>query len=210
MNVFAASGDTGAYECQRSDPAYVSPSTGYPDSPFIVTVGGTRLTLDTNGNYLREAGWEQIVGQLGGGGGLDPQDARPSWQSGPGVDNGDSNGNRQVPDVAAPADPYVGFYMVTDGKTETGSGTSQATPFWAGVTALTQQYAGAHGVKNGLGFLPETLYPLAATAQPFPPFHDVVVGGNRLYNCTPGWDYATGLGSPRVFNLARDITLRLQ
>jgi kumamolisin len=32
-------------------------------------------------------------------------------------------------------------------------------------------------------------------------FHDVVTGGNRFYDATPGWDYVTGLGSPDVEKL---------
>jgi kumamolisin len=33
-------------------------------------------------------------------------------------------------------------------------------------------------------------------------FHDVVRGGNLLQQAGPGWDYSTGLGTPRVGPLA--------
>ena len=36
-------------------------------------------------------------------------------------------------------------------------------------------------------------------------FHDITRGGNLLHNAAPGWDYATGLGSPRGAPLARAI-----
>jgi kumamolisin len=36
-------------------------------------------------------------------------------------------------------------------------------------------------------------------------FHDVTKGGNRYFNAGPGWDYATGLGSPDVAELAKAI-----
>jgi len=36
----------------------------------------------------------------------------------------------------------------------------------------------------------------------YEPFHDVTLGGNRYYDATPGWDFATGWGSPDVYNLA--------
>jgi len=36
-------------------------------------------------------------------------------------------------------------------------------------------------------------------------FHDVIRGGNLLYSAGPGWDYSTGLGTPRVAPLARAI-----
>jgi kumamolisin len=55
-------------------------------------------------------------------------------------------------------------------------------------------------------FLAPILYRLASTKQPYVAFHDVRVGGNRFYDAGPGWDYATGLGSPDVWNLARDLT----
>jgi subtilase family serine protease len=45
---------------------------------------------------------------------------------------------------------------------------------------------------------------------PAPPFHDVTVGGNRYYPATSGWDFATGLGSPNVYNLAQDIVRYLK
>ena len=36
-------------------------------------------------------------------------------------------------------------------------------------------------------------------------FHDIAAGRNLYYPATPGWDYATGLGTPDVYNLARDL-----
>jgi len=35
--------------------------------------------------------------------------------------------------------------------------------------------------------------------------HDVTRGGNLYDDATPGWDYATGLGTPRGTALARAI-----
>jgi kumamolisin len=40
---------------------------------------------------------------------------------------------------------------------------------------------------------------------PYAPFHDITLGGNDLYLATPGYDMVTGLGSPNVYNLARDL-----
>jgi hypothetical protein len=54
------------------------------------------------------------------------------------------------------------------------------------------------------------LYSLAAGGAQFPAFHDVTIGGNRFYQATPGWDYATGLGSPDVYDLARDAATYLK
>jgi hypothetical protein len=42
------------------------------------------------------------------------------------------------------------------------------------------------------------LYRIAATSEPNTVFHDVVHGGNLLFDATPGWDFSTGLGTPIV------------
>jgi kumamolisin len=70
--------------------------------------------------------------------------------------------------------------------------------------ALIEQYARQHGI-NRLGYVTPMLYQIAATPQKAPPFHDVTVGNNRYYPATAGWDFATGLGSPDVYNLAQDV-----
>jgi kumamolisin len=70
---------------------------------------------------------------------------------------------------------------------------------------LAQQYAKRNGIKRPC-FLAPLLYEVFYTPQRyFPAFHDITSGGNRYYNARRGWDYATGLGSPNVYNLARDL-----
>jgi kumamolisin len=207
ISIFVASGDAGAYECGARNRADERPTVSYPaSSPFVVSVGGTLLSVRNDGSYLEEAGWEDILSRGGSGGGLSPLDPRPPWQVAPGVDNEFSNGARQLPDVAAAADSDSGFSVFAGKRLHESpiGGTSAAAPFWAASMLLIGQYAESKGVRD-LGFVSPLLYRLAATQQRFPPFHDVTRGGNRLFNCGPGWDYATGLGSPDVFNLARDI-----
>ena len=41
-------------------------------------------------------------------------------------------------------------------------------------------------------------------------FHDVTRGGNLFDNAALGWDYATGLGTPRGAPLARAIVDRVK
>ncbi len=198
ITIFEASGDHGAYECQSKWPNTAFPSVDYPSaSPLVVSVGGTLLSVRENGDYLVEHGWEDVLAGYGGGGGRSPIEARPSWQAGPGVLNAYSNGRRQIPDVAGPADPYSGVVVASKGKITRGNGTSQAAPFWAGSMALIRQFAGALGYVNPL------LYRIALTNPAA--FHDVTSGGNRLFRAGPGWDYATGLGSPDVTRLARAV-----
>jgi len=210
ISIFVASGDAGAYTCQRRFLDDHRLTTEFPsDTAYVISVGGTRLATSANGSYSREYGWEDPLGNGGGGGGLNPKDARPSWQKAPGVKNHYSNGKRQLPDVSAAADPDSGFYVVTGGQLFPIGGTSAATPFWAGSMVLIRQYAAKNNAGK-LGFVAPILYRLASTKQPFPPFHDVTRGGNRFYTAGPGWDYSTGLGSPDVWNLARDMVRYLK
>ncbi len=204
VTIFVASGDAGAYDCQRQDPGVVTPTVDWPSaSPAVVAVGGTRLFLSKDGGYARETGWEDVLSRGGSGGGVAPGMARPSWQTGPGVDRPQSNGNRQIPDVAGPADPDSGFAVVATGPDGFGTyqigGTSAAAPFWAATAALLQQDATSKGAPAAV-FLGPLLYQLASEGSSA--FHDVTVGRNRLFVCGQGWDFVTGLGSPDVAKLA--------
>ena len=84
-----------------------------------------------------------------------------------------------------------------------GGGTSSAAPVWAGITAVINQYLAERG-SQPVGDLNPLLYRLAEGAR-LPAFHDVVLGGNAVYNATPGYDLVTGLGTPNVDNLAQDL-----
>ena len=118
-----------------------------------------------------------------------------------------SDGKRQLPDLAADAAPGSGYFIVDEGVPERIGGTSAASPFIAASFALVQQFLEQRRL-GPLPYLNPVLYRLAASPTP-DLFHDVIRGGNRFYRATPGWDYATGLGSPRVVNLARAIAATL-
>jgi pro-kumamolisin-like protein/subtilase family protein len=210
VSIFVASGDAGAYTCQRRFLNDHRLTVEFPSStPYVISVGGTLLSTTADGSYFREYGWEDVLGNGGGGGGLNPRDPRPAWQKAPGVNNRFSTGKRQLPDVSAAADPDSGFFVVNGGQLTSIGGTSAATPFWAASMLLIKQYAQKQGIRR-LGFVAPVLYRIASTKQPYPPFHDVVAGGNRYYRAGPGWDYVTGLGSPNVWNLARDMVRQLK
>ncbi len=209
-SMFVATGDSGAYDCQQSNFDDLRLSVDWPAaSPDAIAVGGTRLYLGPGDAYAGETAWEDQLSDAGGGGGFSTQDPRPSWQRGPGVITALSNGHRQLPDVSADADPGTPWSLYVYGGLQEAGGTSAATPFWAASMALIAEYAAAHGVTK-LGFVDPILYALAASRQPVPPFHDVTRGGNRYYQATRGWDPATGLGSPDVYNLARDMVAYLR
>ena len=209
VSMFVASGDSGAYDCQASNFADHRLTVDWPAaSANAIAVGGTRLAVSANDSYVGEAAWDDQLSGGGGGGGFSIGDARPSWQAGPGVVTSLSTGRRQVPDVSADADPGTAWSVDVDRQPGEVGGTSAAAPFWAASMLLIQQYAASHGIHR-LGFVDPILYALArSNAQP-PPFHDVTRGTNRYYRARPGWDPATGLGSPDVAHLAQDIVAYL-
>jgi kumamolisin len=203
ISVFVAAGDTGAYTCQQDSASNHQLSVSWPSSsPLAVSVGGTSLSMTTSGAYAGETTWNDTLEQSGGGGGLSVAFGRPAWQVGPGVASPNSNGMRQLPDVAAAADPWSGWDIYTGGALTVAGGTSAATPFWTAAMALVAQYARLHGAGQ-LGFVDPMLYAIAGRPQQAPVFHDITMGTNRYYPAARGWDFATGLGSPEVANLAQ-------
>jgi kumamolisin len=205
-----ASGDSGGYECMSSrqwgaPPGQDTIGVSAPASePGVTAVGGTTISVQPNGAWHGETVWEMPTHLGGTGGGISQFFGLPSWQVAPGVQNQYNTTHRSIPDISADADPVSGMSIFTDGGLGQGGGTSQSTPLWAGFTALMDQYLKRNGGRS-LGFLNPALYAAARSAQPFPAYHDIVVGTNLVYPATPGYDLATGLGTPDVFNLARDL-----
>ena len=76
-------------------------------------------------------------------------------------------------------------------------------------TLLVRQLAAQQGVAR-LGPLGPTLYAVAASQPAGTVFRDVTRGGNLRDDAVPGWDYATGLGSPRGTPLAQAIVAFLK
>ncbi|MCW2616810.1 MAG: hypothetical protein JWN08_3804, partial [Frankiales bacterium] len=191
--VFAASGDAGAYGCAAEGAPDGRRSVDYPaSSPSVLAVGGT--TLRPDGAGWAETAWSDRSGSTSGyagagtGGGLSARFAAPPWQAGLGLD-----GRRGVPDLAAVADPRtgVGVYAPdTDGRRrwQSAGGTSLSAPLLAG--QLASAVTGL-GRTLGLGRLHVPFY-----ASPRA-FRDVVTGDNLRESARPGYDLATGLGSPR-------------
>ena len=92
-----------------------------------------------------------------------------------------------VPDVAANADPNLGYTIVVHGQTLAFGGTSAVAPLYAGLFA-------AFGRKLSLA-TPETLVtPQLYLNQTC--FTDIVTGDNGFYRAKLGPDACTGLGSP--------------
>jgi subtilisin family serine protease len=214
VTLFAASGDWGAFSCHAFDTTDHRETVFWPSCMGdVVSVGGTHLEVGPDGSHRRETGWQSYLSTAGTGGGASPSDPRPSWQVAAGLDPAAAGGRRQCPDVAASADPDTGYLIhFTDPRTGEGGwqmvgGTSAAAPFWAGAMALVQQAAAREGIDR-IGFLAPTLYRIAERRPDA--FRDVTRGGNLVAPAGPGWDAATGLGSPDLPVLAEAILEELR
>jgi subtilase family serine protease len=216
MSIYWASGDRGAYMCLNDFP---SPDANanteisvMPDasSVGVTAVGGTTAFLAQNGGYFQESAWGEPVEQWGSGGGVSTQLQRPSWQQAPGIPS--SMTGRGLPDVSANADILSGWDIIGPGEkagqAEEGpvGGTSAAAPFWAAVTALIDEDLSQKSLPP-VGFANPALYLFAQSPSglPAPAFHDITLGTNLHYAAGPGWDMATGLGTPDVAALTDDF-----
>ena len=188
-------------------------------------------------SYIPEGAWNESclatscgqdnAGIWAGGGGVSTLFTKPSWQAG--VQGIPADGARDIPDIsftAAAHDPYL---LCLDGSCTPVnnqiyfagiSGTSAATPSFAGVMALVVQSTGSRQ-----GQAAATLYRLAG-AETYSGcnssdgsgsagciFNDITVGNNAVpgepgyggpggvYQTTVGYDFPTGLGSVNVGNL---------
>ncbi len=210
QTTFSAAGDSGAFDCNNNTLAVDSPAS----DPHVVGVGGTNLQVNADGSYNSESVWsnpndtQRSPNGAGGGGGLSTFFAKPSYQTGPGVD---SNTMRHVPDVSADADPATGYSVFctasaagcpSSGWIEVG-GTSAAAPLWSGIAVDTNGFLAGQG-KSLLGNVNAELYTLFNTSQSFSAYHDVTVGNNLHFNAGAGYDLASGIGTPDAWNFARD------
>ena len=170
------------------------------ESPFVATVGGMAPrqegdnTLPSGYRYTKAA-WD------GSGRGCSRYFRVPSWQRHALSTTGYACGaalQRAIPDVAAAAAPQpdgalVWYEQGTPIPTNF-TGTSLATPIWAGMAADLNHYLAAHH-KPPTGFMPPTLYALGM--NPATRSRDFPHAGN-------GWDATLGWGDPNLTHLEED------
>jgi hypothetical protein len=171
--------------------------------PTVLSVGGTRLSVGSDGSYQGETAWSDS------GGGFSQFYAEPSYQYGV-----QGTGLRAVPDVAfnASQDSPVMIYNTAPnangayGLAAAGDGTSAGAPQWAGLIALANQGRALVNLPPLDGFsqtLP-TIYQDSAD------FNDITTGNNGYsgtwgYDAGAGWDPVTGLGTPHGVQLVGDL-----
>jgi len=205
--VFDASGDAGGLECKGGRDWSSAPG---PDDvgvdtiaslPEITSVGGTTLSTDLEGRWLEETAWVDVPMSQGSSGGVSRLFDRPAYQHELSTERDATH--RLVPDVAAVADPFTGVKIIFDQSPKIGGGTSQSAPIWAGMTVLMNQYV-IDNRGRPLGDMNTLLYRVAEGSR-LPGFRDITLGSNAVDIPSAGYDMVTGLGSPNVYNLARDL-----
>jgi subtilase family serine protease len=189
----ASTGDYGT-----ADPEYPS------FSPNVLAVGGTSLSLNTDGSYNSETGWgyySSAAGRLvGSGGGASLYEPQPAYQLGV-----QATGMRSTPDVSLVADPATGgwiadsYNLPADNPWEVAGGTSLSAPSWAGLIAVVNQGRLANGeaVLSSSGGVEAQA---ALYSLPQSDFNAITSGTNGGYTATAGYNMVTGLGTP-VANL---------
>jgi subtilase family serine protease len=202
ITLLASSGDQGSAQptCDGSD-FFKSASTPASD-PNVTGVGGTRLVADSAGVYQSETTWNEVsTFGAAGGGGFSTVYGTPSYQHRLHLPS------RGVPDVAYNAAINGGVLAVWSVPLGAPAfflfgGTSAGSPQWAGLVADADQLNGGR-----IGLLNNRLYGWATSASLRSRlFHDITTGNNSFGSITgfaavPGWDAATGVGSPKANTL---------
>ena len=209
QTIVAAAGDSGSTDCGGHSLAVDDPGS----QPFITSVGGT--SLNALGTPPSETVWNGgCSSACGGGGGISSLWPMPSYQSAAprslNVINQSSSGSpchaasgsycREVPDVSAAANPSTGYLIHFKGSWGGIGGTSASAPLWAALVALGNASTACNGTP--IGFLNPSLYSVAGSDYANA-FNDVSTGNNDitgtlggLFMAGPGYDMASGLGTP--------------
>ncbi len=170
---FAAAGDS---------PGVIWPSA----SPNVVSVGGTSISRNSStGAFQQEMAWQS------GGGGPSAYEARPGYQGGISAIVGSRRG---TPDIAADADPSTGVWVYDSPYWYIVGGTSVATPVWAGIVNAAKSFATGSSAELAAAY--------KNLGNPSD-FSDIVAGScgpNEGYLAGTGWDFCTGIGSPRGYS----------
>jgi subtilase family serine protease len=177
--------------------------------PLVTAVGGTQMHLTATGTHIQpDTVWNDTNledSPAAGAGGLSTVFSRPAYQDGVASIVGSARG---VPDISMSAAVDGAALVYLNAKVGAGpagfyliGGTSEATPLFAGVVAIADQYAG-----HGLGLLNPALYQMEADHDPG--IVDVTAGTNTVtfpqngivhsvlgFDAVKGYDLASGLGT---------------
>ena len=212
VTVLAASGDEGVTnDIADGSALYPFPVNSWPSSdPLVTSVGGSQLSLDNSGNRLApDTVWNDGFGA--GGGGFSQVFGRPLFQIGVRNVVGHWRGTPDI-SMSAAVDGAAWVYLSFGGFGGPGwqlvGGTSEASPIFSGIVALTDQLAG-----HRVGLINPALYALGALSQhtSLPTgIVDITTGNNSFdgvtgYNATTGYDLASGWGTVDAYKFVHAL-----
>jgi subtilase family serine protease len=173
----------------------------YPSSsPWVTSAGGTTINRDPNTQaFMSESCW------AGSGGGTSLYETySSSFGSGTGPWTNYQypifgQASRRTPDMSFDADPASGAWVQYAGSWYVVGGTSLSSPSLAGVVNNSNNQLGI-APRNG-GYYAnlenDLIYAeLQTNKEYYMNFYDVTTGSNGA-SAGVGWDYCTGVGSPR-------------
>jgi len=173
---FASSGDSGGQ--------VIYPSA----SPFVVSAGGTYIARNSSGDFVNEAGWSDA------GGGPSQFESRPSYQN---IIKSIVGTHRGTPDFSSEAS-NVSYVVIYNQYTCHGwcgvGGTSVSSPTLAGIVNAGGKFNTSTAAENGEAYKD---YANGTTYKA--DWNDVTVGSNSRYACKKGWEFCTGIGSPKTY-----------
>ena len=164
----------------------------YPSiSPLVAGIGGTNLNLSGN-KWSSESAWSS------GGGGISNMFGAAAYQAGvTGYSSPHQSRRLSAAEDVSVYDPFdYGGWVVA-------SGTSWSSPTWAGFVAVANQgrvLAGGQNFDGSTQQFQSALYQAYTSANYNSLFRDITTGSNG-FPATPGYDLATGIGSPLLNNL---------
>jgi subtilase family serine protease len=222
VTMLAASGDAGATSPNSLDAQgfaatfFLHRAVNWPSSdPLVTGVGGTQLHLDAKGNHVSpDSVWNDTAlfgSPAASGGGRSQVFSEPSFQHG----IGGLDGRRGVPDISMSAAVDGAALVYLDAKVGVGpagfyliGGTSEASPEFAGIVSIADQWAG-----HGLGVLNPAIYRLERRGAAG--IVDVTTGTNTVtfpqggsnhtvngFDAGMGYDLSSGVGT---LNAARFV-----
>ena len=211
MTVFASSGDFGSAQPACHGSGFFEAASSPASDPKVTGVGGTHLRADfPDGDYGAETAWNDSIGSSGGG--YSMTFSRPRFQRGFGRPQ-----HRGVPDVSYNASVNGGVLVVWSSSGQGAGaifvvgGTSAGAPQWAGIAALADQAA-----HRRVGDINPALYKIGRSAGYHAALHDITQGSNIWgpsgvtagFRAHPRWDAVTGLGSPDIAKLIKQLIAR--
>lgn len=199
VTVCCSSGDHGSFADTRDR----NPHVCFPgSSPWALACGGTTL-IGKGRRIVSETVWHNATGASGGG--VSVILPRPRWQKHSRVPlSARKTRGRGVPDVAAHADPLIGYRFYCAGGWHVGAGTSASAPMWAGLVARLNE-----GRRHPIGLLTPHLYNHFSKLVRHGAMAPITKGGNGLFHARRGWSCCTGLGTPRGATLDRALRRHL-